>query len=79
MREQGLITMRDLRERVHAGALDTVILAFTDHYGRLMGKRFDHSLAALDAVIRYAAGRAIILVDEVDIALARRGPFSFTV
>jgi glutamine synthetase len=33
--------MRDLRERVHAGALDTVILAFTDHYGRLMGKRFD--------------------------------------
>lgn len=41
MQEQGLVTLRDLRERVQAGAVDTVILAFTDHYGRLMGKRFD--------------------------------------
>ena len=33
------------------------------------GGRFDHALAALDAVTRYAPERAIILVDEGDLAL----------
>jgi len=41
MKEQGLVTLRELRERVAGGSVDTVMLAFTDHYGRLMGKRFD--------------------------------------
>ncbi|MEM9564671.1 MAG: glutamine synthetase family protein [Actinomycetota bacterium] len=31
----------ELRERVQAGAIDTVVVAFPDHYGRLLGKRFD--------------------------------------
>ena len=30
-----------LRSLVDAGDVDTVMVAFTDHYGRLMGKRFD--------------------------------------
>lgn len=50
----------------------TVVLGVT-------GKRFDHTLAALDAVARHAAGRHIILVDEQDIALAVCGDFSFAV
>jgi|GEM_PF-269536 len=45
----------------------------------MTGKRFDHTLAALDALARFAAGRRIILVDESDIALALAGPFEFTV
>jgi thiamine pyrophosphokinase len=45
----------------------------------MTGKRFDHTLAALDAVTRYAATRKIILVDECDVALALAGPFAFTV
>ena len=45
----------------------------------MTGKRFDHTLAALDAVPRYAAKRRIILVDEYDIALALGGSFDFTV
>ena len=36
----------------------------------MTGKRFDHTLAALDAVTRYATRRMIILVDEEDVALA---------
>jgi glutamine synthetase len=28
-------------ELIESGEIDTVIVAFTDHYGRLMGKRFD--------------------------------------
>lgn len=45
----------------------------------MTGKRFDHTLAALDAVARYAAKRKIVLVDESDIALGLAGPFGFTV
>src|SRR5690606_11977509 len=45
----------------------------------MTGQRLDHTLAALDAVGRYAARRHIILVDEHDVALALTGRFSFTV
>ena len=31
----------ELLEATKAGRIDTVVLAFTDHYGRLMGKRLD--------------------------------------
>ena len=32
---------QELTEATKAGRIDTVVLAFTDHYGRLMGKRLD--------------------------------------
>ena len=31
----------DLKRLAKSSEIDTVIAAFTDHYGRLMGKRFD--------------------------------------
>ena len=31
----------ELRTAVLAGTIDTVVVGFTDHYGRLLGKRFD--------------------------------------
>ena len=37
------LNLRDLTRLNKEGAVDTVIAAFTDHYGRLMGKRFDVS------------------------------------
>ena len=33
------MTPDELRAEIEAGAIDTVVLAFPDHYGRLMGKR----------------------------------------
>jgi thiamine pyrophosphokinase len=45
----------------------------------MTGKRFDHTLAAIDAVTKYAHERVIILVDEADIAMGLTGPFSFEV
>jgi hypothetical protein len=36
----------------------------------MTGRRFDHTLAALDAVTKYAQKRKIVLVDEEDVALA---------
>ena len=38
---KGMLTRSELAERVEAGAIETVVVAFTDLYGRLMGKRFD--------------------------------------
>jgi glutamine synthetase len=40
-RLQSQAKLRELEQQVKQGAVDTVIAAFTDHYGRLMGKRFD--------------------------------------
>lgn len=37
----GRVTFRELQQAVKRGAVDTVIAAFADHYGRLLGKRFD--------------------------------------
>ena len=45
----------------------------------MTGGRFDHTLAALDALERQARGRYVMLVDESDIALAVTGSFAFEV
>jgi glutamine synthetase len=36
-----MLTLEQLAAQVEAGAIDTVLVQFTDHYGRFMGKRFD--------------------------------------
>ncbi|MGV8853296.1 MAG: thiamine diphosphokinase [Devosia sp.] len=43
----------------------------------MTGKRLDHTLAALSAVLEYAPLRKLVLVDEVDVALAAIGPEAF--
>lgn len=41
MKTKGKLTIQDLQEKVANETIETVIVAFTDHYGRLVGKRFD--------------------------------------
>jgi thiamine pyrophosphokinase len=43
----------------------------------MTGKRLDHTLAALSAVLQYAPTRKLLLVDEVDVALAVVGSIRF--
>jgi glutamine synthetase len=38
---RGMLTIDDLGRRVESGEIDTVVVGFTDHYGRVHGKRFD--------------------------------------
>lgn len=38
---RGMLTVEQLAVRVEQGEIDTVVVAFTDHYGRMHGKRFD--------------------------------------
>ncbi len=40
MTTTGKLTLPELKQRVRRGEIETVIAAFTDHYGRLLGKRF---------------------------------------
>ena len=37
---KGKLNLEELQHSHEAGTIDTVIVGFTDHYGRLMGKRF---------------------------------------
>lgn len=41
MKQQGMLTIEQLKIEIEEGSIATVILGFTDHYGRLLGKRFD--------------------------------------
>lgn len=43
-----------------------------------LGKRFDHSLAALHVLTKYLRQKRVILVDRVDLMLATHGPFEMT-
>jgi glutamine synthetase len=38
---KGALTLDELRDRVARGEIETLVVAFPDHYGRLMGKRHD--------------------------------------
>lgn len=44
----------------------------------MTGKRLDHTLAALSAALQVAPDRHLLLVDEVDVALASVGPIAFS-
>ena len=44
----GMLTVDQLRTAVEEGSIDTVILALTDPYGKLMGKRLDASFFLTD-------------------------------
>jgi len=41
MQIRGMLSLDELRNLVEAEDVETVITAFTDHYGRMMGKRYD--------------------------------------
>ena len=48
----GMLTRDELSRRVRAGQIETVLLVFTDHYGRFMGKRLDAEFFLDDAAKR---------------------------
>ena len=54
---RGMLTLDDLRAQVAEDRIDTVLVAFTDLYGRLMGKRYDAEFfleSAVDGVAMLA-------------------------
>ncbi|MBI1821714.1 MAG: glutamine synthetase [Nitrospirae bacterium] len=45
----GMLTQNELAQKVRKGEIETVMLLFTDHYGRFMGKRLDADFFLEDA------------------------------
>ena len=41
MKNKGMLSYSSLQDAVKSGEIETVVVSFTDHYGRQMGKRFD--------------------------------------
>jgi glutamine synthetase len=41
MSKKGFLTQEELQSKIGEGLIETIVVAFTDHYGRLMGKRVD--------------------------------------
>lgn len=46
----GMLTLDELSSKVESGEIDTVLVQFTDHYGRFMGKRFDAEFFVEDII-----------------------------
>jgi glutamine synthetase len=63
---EGLITVEELRADVASGAVDTVLVAFTDMQGRLQGKRL-HARHFLEDVLEHGTeGCNYLLAVDVD-------------
>lgn len=41
MKKRGMLSVQELKNSVEEGVIETIVVGFTDHYGRLLGKRFD--------------------------------------
>lgn len=63
---KGLLTLQKLQDKIASDAIETVIVAFTDHYGRLMGKRFDAEFFAEQAATSGTHGCDYLLTTDME-------------
>lgn len=61
----GILSFEDLEQAVASGEIDTVIVAFTDMQGRLIGKRF-HAEFFVDGGFEETHGCDYLLADDID-------------
>jgi glutamine synthetase len=61
-----MLEVQALREFVERGEIETVVVAFTDHYGRLLGKRFDAGMFLDDIVNEGAHGCDYLLTTDME-------------
>lgn len=65
-KQRGLLTLDQLSQKVDAEEIETVVVAFTDHFGRLMGKRFDAEYFVEDAAAHGTHGCDYLLTVDMD-------------
>ncbi len=63
---RGMLSLDDLAAKVEAGDIDTVILAFSDHYGRLLGKRLDAEFFLFEAARQGAYACNYLLTADME-------------
>lgn len=66
-KRQGMLELEQLRAMTASGEIETVVAGFTDHYGRMLGKRFDAQMFVDDVV--KAGGHACNYLLTVDMEM----------
>src|SRR5213593_4871511 len=63
---RGRLTLDELRDLVGRGLIETVIVGFTDHYGRLLGKRHDAEMFVDDTAAHGTHGCNYLLTTDME-------------
>src|SRR6266852_8813443 len=63
---QGMLSIDELRQEIEAGAIDTVVTAFTDMQGRLIGKRIQAEYFFEDVVDHAIEGCNYLLALDME-------------
>jgi len=64
--ERGRLTLDELRGLVGREQIDTVIVGFTDHYGRLLGKRYDAEMFIDETAAHGSHGCDYLLTTDME-------------
>jgi glutamine synthetase len=65
MKNTGILSLADLSQLITDGGIETVILSFTDHYGRLLGKRLDADFFLDEAMKNGSHGCDYLLTTDI--------------
>src|SRR3954468_18045830 len=63
---KGLLSLEALRDLVGKEEIETVVVGFTDHYGRLLGKRFDAEMFVENVVSQGAHACDYLLTVDME-------------
>ncbi len=63
---RGMLSLSRLRELVSQEQIETVIVAFTDHYGRLTGKRYDAEMFVEETASHGSHGCDYLLTTDME-------------
>lgn len=66
MKTRGKLSVEELKHKVAEEMIETIIVAFTDHYGRLVGKRFDAEFFLESAVQDGTHGCDYLLTTDME-------------
>ena len=63
---KGMLELDQLRELVVHEQIETVVVGFTDHYGRMLGKRYDAEMFVEDIASGGAHGCNYLLTTDME-------------
>ncbi len=66
MNQPGILNPSEITKLIQNGEIETVILAFTDHYGRLLGKRLDAAYFLEEAIRNGSHGCDYLLTTDIE-------------
>ena len=68
---RGMLSLDELRKLIAKGEIETVVVGFTDHYGRLMGKRYVAGMFIDDIAQHGAHGCNYLLTTDMEMEPVR--------